>query len=206
MEIFDKIIADITENQLENFELENQSRKYIEYTLFQIHYYYFISKPEPPDYISNYFFKLNMNSTDDDMEERCESDKDDFLTTSSSSSLVENESTGTEVSSEDKINYPKISQIWNILNARQQHFWYKSALMLNKTPLLGLFTTIPEPLLHNNILSQEKLLNAIKIDWQRFLKMLRSSLTRNSSIKQSACFYKFLNQAIYVGKQSYRRV
>ena len=122
MEIYEKIIADITENQLEKFELESQSRKYIGYTLFQRHYYYFISKPEPPDDISNYFSKLDMNSTEDDMEERSESDEDDFLTTSSSSSLVENESTGTDFSSEDKSNYPKISQIWNILNARQQHF------------------------------------------------------------------------------------
>ena len=42
MEIYEKIIADITENQLENFELESQSRKYIGYTLFQRHYYYLL--------------------------------------------------------------------------------------------------------------------------------------------------------------------
>ena len=43
-----------------------------------------------------------MNSTDDNMEEISESNEDYFLTTSSSSSFVENESIGTEVSSEEK--------------------------------------------------------------------------------------------------------
>ena len=79
--------------------------------------------------------------------------------------------------------YPKLSDIWNSLHATQQQFWSQRALKLNKTPLLGQFTNIPQSLIHNNMLSHQKIISAITMDWQRFVKMFRYSVRRNPTKK-----------------------
>ena len=199
MDLYHNIICNLSPHKLEYFELESQKRKYVGYTLFQRHYYHNISEPDPPDDIYDALSQLNIN--DDDSDNNSEDDEDDIYSTSSrSTNQTDNISIETDTSSNDKHKYPKISDIWNALDARQQQFWSHRAFMLNKTLLIGQFVQIPDVLLHNNILSQEKVMNAITKDWQRFVKMFRLSMRSNPSKKQSVSTYRFLNQPIFVGK------
>ena len=149
MELYHQIISNISELHLESFELESLSRKYVGYTLFQRHYFYAISEPEPMD---NIYLSLESINIDDE---------DNFEYNSSSESIATNHSgllsSGTDISSNEQQSFPKIYDIWNSLDPKQQYFWSQRALMLNKMPLLGEFTDIPDTLINNNMLSKEKL-------------------------------------------------
>ena len=167
MDTYNKIVSFLSHDELEYFELESQSRKYVGYTLFQRHYYHYICEPQPPDDLCDEMARLNCNDNDEDEDHNTDDEEDDeYSITSKSINTSDKVSTGTDISSDEEMKYPKLSDIWNSLHATQQQFWSQRALKLNKTPLLGQFTNIPQSLIHNNMLSHQKIMSAITMDWQ----------------------------------------
>ena len=198
MPSYEDVLGSAT-HELMEFEIGSESQKYSGYTLFSKHYFCYLKEEENynepyaksvTEMLQDMLIEADESISEED-EESYDSDSVKSSTTTSTSDVI--------------APCRNMANMWNGQSARNQSFWRLRAVRLNAHPLVGSFCAIPECLLDSERkLSSTKVLMGIREDWCRFVKICRSALGKYSSQKESISSYKFLNEKVNVGLQSYR--
>ena len=90
-------------------------------------------------------------------------------------------------------------RVWKMLPVELKTAWNKRAKKLNKRKLPGKFLVVP---FENGL--KEQVLNSLSYEWNDLVGVFRRCLTRNPKIILSTLRYRFGDETVTIGSQSYR--